>query len=140
MRTSGERLEMQSIDLSSELVIEYLGYTITRDRTSKTLKLDQFGTVSKLLANFPPKQFGKIPATPYHRKTRDFTTEEESLLSDEDKSIFQQITGSLLYLAICTRGDLLYALHILTHPTLVSSTFSVPTKLWFILCILLILV
>ena len=67
-----------------EVATEYLGYTITRDRTSKTLKLDQFGTASKLLANFPPKKFGKVPASPYHRKTRDFTTEEESLLSEEE--------------------------------------------------------
>jgi hypothetical protein len=98
-----------------EIATEYLGYTITRDRSSKTLKLDQFGTVSKLLANFPPNRFGKIPATPYHRKTVGFTPEEESLLSEENKSIFQQITGSLLYLAICTRGDLLYAVHMLTR-------------------------
>ena len=29
--------------------------------------------------------------------------------------MFQQITGSLLYLAICTRGDLLYSVHLLTR-------------------------
>ena len=40
---------------------------------------------------------------------------EESLLSEADKSTFQQITGSLLCLAICTRGDLLYAVHLWTR-------------------------
>ena len=37
-----------------EAATEYLGYTFTRDRTGKTLKLDQFGTASKLLNNISP--------------------------------------------------------------------------------------
>lgn len=41
--------------------------------------------------------------------------EEESLLVESDKSTFQQITGPLPYLAICTRGDLLYSVHLLTR-------------------------
>ena len=94
---------------------EYLGYTITRDRPGRTLKLDQFGTVSKLLHSFPPLHLSKVPKAPYHRKSTNFTEEEESLLSGKDKSVFQQITGSLLYLAICTRGDLLYSVHLLTR-------------------------
>ena len=91
---------------------EYLGYTITRDRPERILKLDQFGTVSKLLHNFPPPHSSKIPKAPYLRKSTNFKEEEESLLSRNDKSTFQQITGSLLYLAICTRGDLLYSVHL----------------------------
>lgn len=98
-----------------EVAREYLGYTITRDRPRRILKLDQFGTVSKLLHSFPPVRSSKIPRAPYLRRSMNFTEVEESLLSTEDKSKFQQITGSLLYLAICTRGDLLYAVHLLTR-------------------------
>ena len=57
----------------------------------------------------------KIPKAPYLRKSTNFTEEKESLLSGKDKSMFQHITGSLLYLAICTRGDLLYSVHLLTR-------------------------
>ena len=98
-----------------EVAREYLGYTFTRDRPRRILKLDQFGTVSKLLHSFPPVRSSKIPKAPYLRRGMNFTEVEESLLSTEDKSKFQQITGSLLYLAICTRGDLLYAVHLLTR-------------------------
>ena len=77
--------------------------------------MDQFGTVSKLLHSFPPLHLSKVPKAPYHRKSTNFTEEEESLLSAKDKSVFQQITGSLLYLAICTRRDLLYSVHLLTR-------------------------
>ena len=98
-----------------EVAREYLGYTFTRDRPRRILKLDQFGTVSKLLHSFPPVRSSKIPKAPYLRRSMNFTEVEESLLSTEDKSKFQQITGSLLYLAICTRGDLLYAVHLLTR-------------------------
>ena len=39
----------------------------------------------------------------------------EELLNEKDKRTFQQMTGGLLYLAICTRGDLLPAVHELTR-------------------------
>jgi hypothetical protein len=94
---------------------EYLGYTLIRDRANKILKLNQFGTVSELLTTYPPGKFSKVPVTPYHSKVSNFTAEEEELLNEEMKSKFQQITGSLLYLAICTRADLLYAVHMLTR-------------------------
>ena len=94
---------------------EYLGYTIVRDRVKKTLKLNQFGTVSKLLMTYPPGKSRKVPLTPYHRKVNNFTSEEEALLDEKLKTKFQAITGSLLYLAICTRADLLYAVHMLTR-------------------------
>ena len=77
--------------------------------------MDQFGAVSKLLQNFPPLHLSKIPKALYHGKSTNFTEEKEFLLSRKDKSTFQQITGSLLYLAICTRGDLLYSVHLLTR-------------------------
>ena len=93
---------------------EYLGYSITRDRSNRILKSDQFRTMSKVPTNFPPQHFSKIPSAPFHRKSKNFTEEEESLLSEDDKSTFQQIAGSLFYLAICTRGDLLCSVHLLT--------------------------
>ena len=98
-----------------EAANEYLGYNITRKREAKILKLDQFGTVTKLLSTFPPQSFSKVLRTPYHRKRKNFTEAEEALLPELEKSKFQQITGSLLYLAMCTRGDLLYAVHLLTR-------------------------
>ena len=98
-----------------EVANEYLGYNIARKREDRILKLDQFGTVSKLLSAFPPQSFSKVLRTPYHRKTKNFTEVEEALLPELEKSMYQQITGSLLYLAICTRGDLLYAVHLLTR-------------------------
>jgi len=94
---------------------EYLGYNIVRNRKDKILKLDQFGTITKLLTTFPPQSLSKVLRTPYHRKVKNFTEAEEALLPEAEKSLYQQITGSLLYLAICTRGDLLYAVHLLTR-------------------------
>jgi hypothetical protein len=105
-----------------EVATEYLGYSITRDRTNRILKLDQFGTVSKLLSRFPPQSCRKAPRSPFHRKRSNLTGNEESSLSEADKSTIQHITGSLLYSAICTRGDLLYAVHLLTRRMMSIST------------------
>ena len=93
---------------------EYLGYTFLRDRNLKTLKLNQLGNIVKLLDNFPPKSMTTTPRTPYCRVTV-ITEKDEELLSPEDVTKYQQITGSLLYVSICTRADLLYAVHMLTR-------------------------
>ena len=93
---------------------EYLGYTFLRDRNLKTLKLNQLGNIVKLLDNFPPKSMTTTPRTPYCRITV-ITEKDEELLSPEDVTKYQQITGSLLYVSICTRADLLYAVHMLTR-------------------------
>ena len=115
IRWAYERLSKSYSMTFTEVANEYLGYNITRKREARTLKLDQFGTITKLLTTFPPQSFSKVLRTPYHRKTKNFTEAEEALLPEREKSLFQQMTGSLLYLAICTRGDLLYAVHLLTR-------------------------
>ena len=74
---------------------EYLGYTFFRDRNLKTLKLNQLGNIVKLLDNFPPKSMTTTPRTPYCRITV-ITEKDEELLSPEDVTKYQQITGSLI--------------------------------------------
>ena len=94
-----------------ENATEYLGYTITRNEQEQTISLSQKGSVLKLLDLYPPKSFSKTSHTPFLRTTMI----DEELLNDTEKRIFRQITGSLLYLSICTRPDLLPAVHELTR-------------------------
>ena len=68
-------------------------------------------SVLKLLDLFPPKSFTNTSHTPFRRTT----VINENLLSETEKRNYQQITGSLLYVSICTRLDLLPAMHALSR-------------------------
>ena len=58
---------------------EYLGYSITKDRSNRILKLVQSGTGSKILSHFPPQRFGRVPSSPYDKKERNLAENGESL-------------------------------------------------------------
>jgi hypothetical protein len=92
---------------------EFLGITITRDRTNKLLRLSQLGYIEKILGNFKLPNSERISRTPYHLSAP--KKEASTPLDTENKQLYMQITGSLLYLAISTRPDILSSVHHLTR-------------------------
>jgi hypothetical protein len=92
---------------------EFLGITITRDRTNKLLRLSQIGYIEKILGNFKLPNSERISRTPYHLSAP--KKEASTPLDAEGKQLYMQITGSLLYLAISTRPDILSSVHHLTR-------------------------
>jgi len=94
---------------------ELLGFRIRRDRSNKKLHLFQCANVDKVIRNFPQPIGKKLCATPYIIQTDQVREKlEEHQLSRQNHSLFQQITGSLLYLGINSRPDILSAAHALT--------------------------
>jgi hypothetical protein len=92
---------------------EFLGITISRDRAHKILRLSQIGYVEKILATFSLPHSDRITRSPYITGApRD---EHTVALSSDEKLLYMQITGSLLYLAISTRPDILASVHSLTR-------------------------
>ena len=92
---------------------EFLGITIMRDRTNKLLQLSQVGYIEKILGNFKLPNSERISRTPYHLSAP--KKEASTPLDAEGKQLYMQITGSLLYLAISTRPDILSSVHHLTR-------------------------
>lgn len=87
-----------------------LGMAITRDRTARTIKLDQSLYVLKLLERFNLQQC-KTSDTPAECNNNEQDVEDELT----DLRQYQVKVGSLLYLAISTRPDIAFAVHQLSR-------------------------
>ena len=98
----------------------YLGINITRDRESRTLKIDQERMIKEIVAKFGQEE-AKTRATPLSTSIKLAKDEGEPL----DTACYPsaQLVGSLMYLAVCTRTDISYAVGALArymvNPTLV---------------------
>lgn len=92
---------------------EFLGITILRDRARKLLRLSQTGYVEKILATFKLPHSERISRTPHILSALRGDTNAPT--TAEEKQLYMQITGSLLYLAISTRPDILASVHNLTR-------------------------
>ena len=91
---------------------EYLRCANTRNEEEMTISQSQNGSILKRLDLFPPqKSFTKASCFPFLWTT----VINEDLLNER---IYQQIIGSLLYISICTRSDLLPAVHVLPEKCL----------------------
>jgi hypothetical protein len=105
-----EKFEVKDLPESTWM----LGMMITRDRKSRTLKLDQSLYISKMLEKYGLTDCkpAKTPAAQNHGAVDDARDG-----GDEDVEVvkYQELVGSLLYSAISTRPDISYAVNMLTR-------------------------
>jgi hypothetical protein len=85
---------------------EYLGMRITRDRTKRTLRLDQSPYAAKVA-----ERFGQVNAKPVSTPLPSgYNPSPNSLEADSSlRSRYQSVIGSLLYIMLGTRPDLAYS-------------------------------
>jgi len=86
--------------------VAFLGMSIERDRSARTIKLAQSNMVSELVAKYgltdaAPKG---VPLSPSTQLTKDGST-----LLDTSQHTYNSLVGSLLYLSVCTRPDIAQA-------------------------------
>ena len=80
----------------------FVGFQIKRNRAAKSLKIHQSFYIRKLLQKFRITNMNSrvLPMKPRH------ILRKGEPLDPDQKSLYQQITGSLLYLVNCTRLEL----------------------------------
>ena len=105
-----ERFEMT--DMGE--VIRILGMEVKRDYDQGTLAITQTDYVENLLERFE-MQNANVAHTPGYGQELSSEQPEDKLLGAQGIKLYQSITGSLLYLAQCTRYDLCYAVNQLTR-------------------------
>jgi hypothetical protein len=91
----------------------FLNMEITRDRAAKTIKLSQMRYAADTVAKFgmsdaKPKQ---VPLTPGTKLLPD----EGEPLSPEDRQLYMEMVGSILYLSVNTRPDIAQAVGVLSR-------------------------
>jgi hypothetical protein len=96
----------------------FLGMTITRDRSARTLDLGQRLIIANLLDKYALIDC-KPRTTPLSPSVRLSKTEGEPL--DTTKFNYSALVGSLLYLSVCTRPDISHTVGVL------SKYMSCPT-------------
>jgi hypothetical protein len=87
-------------------VESYLGMKIVRDRASRIIKLSQ-GLMTKNLVEKYGMEDSKTKSTPLGLNIKLTADEGEPL--DTDIYPYSQLVGSMMYLAVCTRPDIAYA-------------------------------
>ncbi|CAB1096983.1 unnamed protein product [Ectocarpus sp. CCAP 1310/34] len=91
-----------------------IGIEVQRDYEHGTLAISQGPYARDILQRYGMEQANPV-STPGYGVELSTEQPQDQLLGPEDKQRFQAITGSLLYLAQCTRYDLSYAVHQLTR-------------------------
>jgi hypothetical protein len=92
-----------------------LGCRITRDRSKRTIKLDQEQYIYAILTNFESmdKSNGvNSPMEPSKRLTEDMSPrneDERKLVDREPYKHYRELVGKLMYLVTCTRPNLAFA-------------------------------
>jgi len=90
---------------------QYLGMTVTRNRSKRSIAIDQIGYNNRILDCFElancrkrsmPLEMGQIP----HANHADEQT--------FDTGMYQKAMGSILYAAFSTRPDITYAISVLS--------------------------
>ena len=95
-------------------VSRILGMEVMRDYDEGTLAITQTAYVDNILERFGV-QDANAAHTPGYGPELSAEQSEGKLLGPEATKLYQSITGSLLYLAQCTRYDLCYAVNQLTR-------------------------
>jgi len=87
-------------------VHHFLGVSVDRDIEARILSLNQLKYIHQLLRRFGMSESRPV-YTPLATGTQLVQAKDDSeLLDDKDKSMYQEMVGSLLYLSCWTRGDL----------------------------------
>jgi hypothetical protein len=96
---------------------EFLGMTITRDRGAGTIKLAQRSLAKQLLEQYGMAEAGlkSVPLSP------NLVLRKEGKPLDTSTCGYSTLIGSLLYLSVCTRPDIAFAVEAL------SKYLAVPT-------------
>ena len=90
------------------------GMEVTRDYDEETLAIAQTAYVDNFLERFG-MQHANAAHTPGYGPELSAEQPEDKLFEAEATKLCQSITGSLLYLAQCTRHDLCYTVNQLTR-------------------------
>ena len=90
----------------------YLGIKITRDRGSRTIKLSQELMTKELVSRYGLEEC-KTRSTPLAPSLKLCRDEGEAL--DKEAFPYNQLVGSLMYLSVCTRPDISYAVGVLAR-------------------------
>ena len=85
-----------------------LGIDVQRDYEQGTLAISQEHYVNTLLERFGMQEANPV-STPGYGAEISTNQPQDQILGSTDKKIYQSMTGSILYLAQCTRFDLSYA-------------------------------
>lgn len=102
----------------------YLGLHIERDRANKLIRLSQPKYITDVLSRFKVNTTSsEYPTTPMSNdfnwrpmnKDSPSTTLEQGVLNEAKRKLYMQKIGSLVYLAIMTRPDILFATNILSR-------------------------
>lgn len=92
-----------------------LGIQITRVRDQRLIFLDQQAYITKILKRYDMLE-SKPTATPLSERLCDSDCPETPEAKKEMEAVpYRSVTGSLLYAAIGTRPDLMYAVHMLSQ-------------------------
>jgi hypothetical protein len=102
---------------------QYLGMTITRDRKTRSITIDQIGYINRVLDRFEMTDSRKR-STPMEAGYKPHALrEEDGEKPYQDVSNYQKAIGSLLYAALGTRPDITYAITVLGRYAAKPSVF-----------------
>jgi len=90
----------------------FVGYEIERDRGARRLKIAQRRMASELVTRYGLAD-GKTKTTPMSTATK--LASNETDLLDKEHFGYAELVGSLLYLSVCTRPDIAYAVGVLAR-------------------------
>ncbi len=90
----------------------FVGYEIERDRGARRLKIVQRRMASELVTKYGLAD-GKTKTTPMSTATK--LTSSKTDLLDKERFGYAELVGSLLYLSVCTRPDIAYAVGVLAR-------------------------
>jgi hypothetical protein len=98
---------------------QYLGMRVTRDRSKRSIAIDQIGYINRVLDRFQMTDGRKRSTTmEIGYKPHAIQAEEQSF----DSRMYQNAIGSILYATLGTRPDITYATSVLGRHTAQPST------------------
>jgi len=86
----------------------YLGHHIVRDRQNKKIYLDQTAMIIDMATKFDLPLHGPFPSTPMEYLPQE-KIKSEDLLNEKGVKDYQSRVGSVLYIAMHSRPDILFA-------------------------------
>ena len=88
-----------------------LGMEITRDRVARTLKISQSQYIKKLLVKFNVQPHKRHAPVPLCKATFNATFQDLKNQQPLDPKLpYRSVIGAILYLSVCTRPDLAFAI------------------------------
>jgi hypothetical protein len=88
-------------------ITSFLGINITRDRQSRTIKIDQSGMIESIVQQFGLDE-AKTKTTPLSPAIKLSKNEGEPL--DKEKFPYGTLVGKLMFLTVATRPDIAYSI------------------------------